>query len=1155
MSDINGSKAVKGNDKRHGKAGNRRSGNRRIPRSSKELLGYDSMLSNGIAYLGGDRWSVSLRISDINYQVATQDQQLDVVDRWGRFLNSVGENMGVQITVATRMLDPEEVTRSIAMPLRGDMLDGLRGDFNRNVRRRLAGRSQGAVTDKYLTPTLRERDGERAVTLLNRAVLRATAQLRSVGGCVGVRLDRRSRLEVLHGMLRRGTRFMFDEDGFLKSHGMSTKDYVAPFAVDVSDRRRLRLSSGTTEVWHQCLLVRDFPDYLSDQLVSSITDIKADITVGIHLSPRGKAEGLKLVNRTIAEMDMQAIDERRKNRKQHLPEDMLPHDLQESMSQAGELRDDLEHNGDRLVDSLMIVDVSADSREQLGQTVRDVTAAIDGQSCVAETLAYMQVEGLNAVLPLGNPLPPMRRTLTTSSAAILVPFTSQELFEPGGVFHGANARTGNPVVIDRTKGMNGNGFILGTTGSGKSQAAKNEITQIYLTRPDDDLIVIDPEHEFTPLCDGLGGERVEIGESSRAHINALDIEYEDDSEGDPIRSKCASVLNMLGVLIGGQDGIDRMQRSLIDRTVIGMYREVREHPELGMPTLATLHDRLAALGEPGGRDAARALEIYATGSLNAFSHATDVDTSSRFLVYDVSGLGAELRTFGMLVVLDQIWNRVVRNRRLGRRTWLWVDEFHLLFSNRYAAEYFLRLYKRARKWGLSPTGITQNIEELLIRPNGRIPGLRVRHINGISSAHGPAGPKRPRAMNRNGGPEAPHPNGTTPIDAAERGIDMAWSVLESQPAQEEDSEENNPQPTAVAGRIGEGLNGVPRRKSATGGTMARVAAGRRVSAHARRARRSGKAARSGGRRARSAAKASTQAARQAIRMVARTAMAVKAGITAAASATVGVPILLGAVAVLMIVSLLLWFIPTVAAGDGGGCEAGVIEVPDEAKPWVSEAARSSGLGADFIAALMEQESGFRPDAYADDSNGGTWGLLQMNRSVWRGVHPDGADQTPPEGITDTMVHAHYGGMYLKNRLEGVKQLKAAHPDMPFAKLDDLTALVIAHNAGEGNLMKYPDIPSITKRYLDNVRPAIDMGGGCSATAGRTIGKLAPPLAMQPGTLNVDVAATGTPVGRITTYATGQCTWWAAARRLQIGKPVDGYMGDGWMWASSARKLG
>ncbi|TPF85384.1 lytic transglycosylase, partial [Bifidobacterium sp. UTCIF-37] len=268
--------------------------------------------------------------------------------------------------------------------------------------------------------------------------------------------------------------------------------------------------------------------------------------------------------------------------------------------------------------------------------------------------------------------------------------------------------------------------------------------------------------------------------------------------------------------------------------------------------------------------------------------------------------------------------------------------------------------------------------------------------------------------------------------------------------------------------------------------------------------------------------------------------AVKAGVAVSASAAVSIPFLLGAAAVLIIFSLLLWFIPTVAVGDDGGCEASVIEVPDEAKPWVSEAARSSGLSADFIAAIMKQESGFRPDAYADDSNGGTWGLLQMNRSVWRGVHPEGADRTPPEGITDPMVHAHYGGMYLKNRLEGVKQLKAKHPGMPFVELDDLTALVIAHNAGEGNLMKYPDIPNITKRYLDNVKPAIDAGGGCSATAGRTIGKLTPPLVMQSGTLNVDVAATDTPVGKITTYATGQCTWWAAARRLQIGKPVDGY---------------
>ncbi|MCB5603777.1 CHAP domain-containing protein [Bifidobacterium breve] len=381
-------------------------------------------------------------------------------------------------------------------------------------------------------------------------------------------------------------------------------------------------------------------------------------------------------------------------------------------------------------------------------------------------------------------------------------------------------------------------------------------------------------------------------------------------------------------------------------------------------------------------------------------------------------------------------------------------------------------------------------------------------------------------------------------------------MLESQSAQMETSEDDDLlSPVVPASRIRDGVTGIIRTRHAARGSTARATAGRTASVRAKRTRRSGKTMRSGVQGAESVARASTQVARQVTQTVSRTMAAVKAGVAASASAAVSVPFLLGAAAVLMVFSLLLWFIPTVAVGDDGGCEASVIEVPDEAKPWVSEAARSSGLSADFIAAIMKQESGFRSDAYADDSNGGTWGLLQMNRSVWRGVHPDGTDRTPPEGITDPMVHAHYGGMYLKNRLEGVKQLKAAHPGMPFAELDDLTALVIAHNAGEGNLMRYPDIPNTTKRYLDNVKPAIDVGVGCSATAGRTIGKLTPPLVMQPGTLNVDVAATGTPVGKITTYATGQCTWWAAARRLQIGKPVDGYMGDGWMWASSARKFG
>lgn len=699
---------------------NRNEPERRAPRTVKDIIYYDAMLPNGIAYLGGSRYSATMSLGDINYAIATQAQQLDIVDRWGRFLNSLSDGMSLEITVVTRTLDPAEVTRSIVMSDRHDGFDRLREDFNRNVRALMSGGTTSSITDKYLTFTLEDTDRQRACTLLNRATLAAASQLRSVNGCEARKLSRTERMRLLHSLLRRGTRFTFDESQFDAVRGMDTKDYIAPHAIDVHDKKQLRIDAGDTSVWHRTLWICDFPDYLSDQLLAGLTDIKADITVSVHLRPRNKAEGLKLVNSKIAEMEMQAADERAKNVKRHQPEDYLPHDLAESMDEAADLRDDLKHNGERLIDSIIVVDVSAPSAERLDQLVHDVIAVVDAQSCVAETMTYMQVEGLNAALPLGVNTLPMSRTLTTSGAAILIPFTTQELFQPGGVFHGVNARSGNAVVVDRTRSVNGNGFNLGTSGSGKSQAAKNEILQILLTRPDDELVVIDPEREFAALADALHGERVLIGEASGQHINAMDIEFGDDEEGDPIRSKCSGMLNMLDVLIGGGNGMDTVTRALVDRCLMTLYQRLRDHKTSQQPTLLDLQQELAAMPEDAAKQAASALEIYSTGSLNAFSHPTNADVSNRFVVYDVMELGAELKTFGMMVVLDQIWNRVVRNRASGRRTWLWVDEFHMLFSNPFAAASFLRMYKRARKWGLSVTGITQNIEELLLNNDARL---------------------------------------------------------------------------------------------------------------------------------------------------------------------------------------------------------------------------------------------------------------------------------------------------------------------------------------------------------------------------------------------------------------------------------------------------
>lgn len=274
--------------------------------------------------------------------------------------------------------------------------------------------------------------------------------------------------------------------------------------------------------------------------------------------------------------------------------------------------------------------------------------------------------------------------------------------------------------------------------------------------------------------------------------------------------------------------------------------------------------------------------------------------------------------------------------------------------------------------------------------------------------------------------------------------------------------------------------------------------------------------------------------------------------TTAVAALTTTPVLAGMLAVAMIAALMLSLLmPATATAT---CGYGSVKVPDQAQPWVDEAATSSGLDKPLIAAIMSQESGFRPDAYADDSNGGTWGLMQMNRSVWRGMHPQGADRTPPEGITDPMTHAHYGGIYLKNRMQGVKALKASHPDAAFAQLSDEDALVIAHNAGEGNLMRYPNIPQSTQKYLENVHRMTGGGESCNVDEGATVGRLSPPLVMNSDGYHVNVEATGTDQSSAT-YERFQCTWWAFIRRRQIGKPVDPYMGNGGFWADKARSLG
>lgn len=532
----------------------------RLPRSVKQLIGYDSMLRNGIAYLGDDRWSATILFQDINYQLSQEEHQMEIIDRWAKLINSFDAGQSLQIAAYTRTRGMDEILRDVTMPDHGDGLDAFRRDYNSLVAGKLESASRNTSTVKTLTVTIREPDRETAVSTLNALCTSLTAQMRAIDECHATRLDRAQRLRLMAEILRPGEPFEFDERAFESMPGRpDTKDLVCPWSIDARDPARLDVESESSRFHHRTLWISGLPPELSDQLINDLTSIRAHVNVSIHLAPYDRGESMTIVRRKNAEIKMQVMETRRRNRKQGLDPDNLPDDLADQQAQLGELRDELSKTNQRLVNGMIVIGVSAESPERLDLACKTVKAKVNAQSCKAESLKFMQLEGLVAELPLGNNPLPMTRALTTNSAAILIPFTTQEVFEPRGLFYRSNARSGNPIVADRRAHMNSNGFILGTSGGGKSFTFKQEIAGLFLNR--DDEIIIDPEREYLPLAQAFGGQIVRISAGSTSRINPLDVVLEETGDGDPVKEKTNNVVSMIGSLVGGNEDWTRWRRA------------------------------------------------------------------------------------------------------------------------------------------------------------------------------------------------------------------------------------------------------------------------------------------------------------------------------------------------------------------------------------------------------------------------------------------------------------------------------------------------------------------------------------------------------------------------------------------------------------------
>lgn len=683
------------------------------------------MFEDGICEVEDGLYSKSIKFSDINYQIAKRDDQIDIFSRYCEFLNYFDPSINVQITINNRRIDQEDFKKRILLfvPKKDDGLNNYRHEYNQMLIDKALKGQNGIIREKYLTFTCNANSYEQAIQLLSRIETDVQANMKRLG-CINSVLSGNERCEFIHSIFNPDEPYRFEYE-YLLENSLCTKDFVAPDSFDFKEKRMFEFGDR----YGQVVYLKDLPSDLSDKLLSELSDLNCDLTINLHMNRVPQDKALDLVKGKIAFMEQQKIDEQKKAIKAGYDPEMIPHELKYSLLEANELLDDLLNKNQGMFKNTILIFTSAKSKKDLDENIYQISSICRKNNCKIGFLDYLQEEGINSTLILGKNHIDIKRTLTTASTGIFIPFTTQELFHNNGGYYGCNSLSKNMILVNRKSLKVANGFILGSPGSGKSLAAKREIANILLST-NDDVIVIDPEREYTALAKGidnevyttkgLNGEVINISAGSKAHINPFDINLDYADDDNPISLKSEFILSLCEISIGGRYGLSSAHKTVIDRTVLLTYEEYFSNSnKIEPPTFKTFFNKLMEQPEPEAKEIALALEIYIKGSLSVFSHQTNININNRFVVFDTKDLGKQLNTIGLLVVLDQIWNRITQNRKIGRRTWIYIDEIYLLFKNEYSDNYLFELWKRARKWGAIPTGITQNVEDLLRSDNAR----------------------------------------------------------------------------------------------------------------------------------------------------------------------------------------------------------------------------------------------------------------------------------------------------------------------------------------------------------------------------------------------------------------------------------------------------
>ena len=678
----------------------------KVPRSVQDLIPVRTVYPDGIFEVAQGKYSRSYRFDDINYAVASGADKESMFLKYSEILNSLDSGAVSKITVNNRRMDRREIARDILLPSRNDRLDEYRKEYNRILLEKALS-TTSMVQDKYLTISVFKNSIEDARTYFARVGAELQMHFSKLGSRL-TELDAEERLKILFDFYRIGeeSSFSFDMEDYAKK-GHSFKDYISPDSIEISDDFFMM-----GEKYGRVMFLKDYAAYLKDDIVTKLTDISRNLMLSIDIIPIPTDEAVREVENSMLGVETNAANWQRRHNANNNFTAMLPYDMELQRKETKEFLEDLTTRDQKMMFALVTVVHMADTKKQLDEDTEAIRTAARERMCQLATLKWQQMDGLNTALPIGVRKIDVARTLTTESLAVLMPFRVQEISHKHGIYYGQNAISKNMIVADRQQLMNGNSFIVGVSGSGKSFAGKNEIVNLMLA-DDCDVILLDPEREYSSLVRAMGGEVIHISATSPNHINAMDLNREYGDGANPVILKSEFVLSLCEQLIGSQN-LGAKQKSIIDRCTAGIYREYQSRGYEGIPpTLQDFHRELLSQNESEAKEIALAIELFTEGSLNTFAKHTNVDTNNRLICYDILDLGKQLMPIGMLVVLDSILNRITRNRAQGRKTFVFIDEIYLLFQHEYSANFLFTLWKRVRKYGAYCTGITQNVEDLL----------------------------------------------------------------------------------------------------------------------------------------------------------------------------------------------------------------------------------------------------------------------------------------------------------------------------------------------------------------------------------------------------------------------------------------------------------